>query len=162
MKFSIFNFQFSKRGFTLIEVLTAISVMTIGILGIYALVPRVISISGINTDRFIASQLAREGIEIVRNIRDGNALEGVAFDEGLSDGNWRVQYDKDFLLAPADEPLKMDANGFYNYDSGSPTKFKRKVILSHLGADSLKVKVEVSWPGSGSPLVVEENLHNWR
>lgn len=151
-----------KKGFTLLEVTIAISVFLIGVLGIYAVIPRVIYISQANIDRFRASQLAREGIEIIRNIRDSNWLSGNAFDNGLSDGDWRVQYNKDFLLAPADEPLKIDTNGFYNYDSGSPTKFKRKVTLSHPGTDNLNVKVEVSWSGKESPLVVEESLYNWR
>lgn len=151
-----------KKGFTLIEIMVAISVFLIGILGVYTLIPRMVSISSANTDRFIAAQLGREGIEIVRNIRDANVLEGSAFDEGLADGDWRVQYNRDSLLAFSDEPLKIDGNGFYNYDSGSLTKFKRKVTLSHPAAEILKVKVEVSWPGEGSPLEVEDNLYNWR
>ena len=160
------NFQFSifkqSKAFTLIEVLTAISVMAIGILGIYALVPRAIYVRAINTDRFRASQLAREGIEIVRNIRDSNWLNPeLDWDDGLSDGNWRVQYNKDYLLPFSDEPLRID-QGFYNYDKGELTKFKRKVILSHPQDGILNVKVQISWEGKGSPFEVEENLYNWR
>ncbi|MBZ9572786.1 prepilin-type N-terminal cleavage/methylation domain-containing protein [Patescibacteria group bacterium] len=151
-----------NKAFTLIEVIIAISVFLIGILGVYAVIPRIISISSTNISRFIASQLGREGIEIVRNIRDSNALKGNDFDDGLNNGDWRVQYNRDFLLSFAEIPLKIDGNGFYNYDSGSLTNFKRKVILSHPGTDNLNVKVEVSWPGEGSPLVVEEILYNWR
>jgi len=151
-----------KKAFTLIEVIVAISIFLIGIVGVYAVIPRIIAIGQANTLRFMASQLGREGIEIVRNIRDTNSLKGNDFDEGLNDGVWRVQYNKDFLLSPSDEPLKIDGNGFYNYDSGSLTNFKRKVTLSHPTADSLRVKIEISWPGKGSPLQLEEILYDWR
>jgi prepilin-type N-terminal cleavage/methylation domain-containing protein len=156
------QFSFSKKsGFTLIEIIMAILVMTIGIVGIYAILPRIISVTATHIDRFIASQLAKEGIEIVRNIRDTNWLEGESFDNGLSDGDWRVQYNKDYLLPFLDEPLRID-QGFYNYDQGELTKFKRKVTLSHPQPDILNVKVQISWPGKGSPFEVEENLHDWR
>ena len=152
-----------NKAFTLIEVIIAISVFLIGILGIYAVIPRIISISAANTSRFIASQLGREGIEIVRNIRDSNYLEGSVFDDELNDGEWRVQYNKDFLLSLSGNPfLRINGQGFYNYDSGTETKFKRKVTLSHPGTDRLNVKVEVSWSGNGSFLEIEENLYNWR
>ena len=149
-------------GFTFLEIMIAISVMTIGILAVYTLIPKMISISSANINRFIASQLAREGMEIVRNIRDTNWLEEVAWDAGLADGDWRIQYNKDYLFSLVDEFLKRDINGFYNYDSGEETKFKRKITLSHFATTTLNVKVEVSWPGSYSPFQVEENLYNWR
>lgn len=151
-----------KKGFTLIEVIVAISIFLIGIVGVYAVIPRIIAIGQANTLRFMASQLGREGIEIVRNIRDANWLVGDDFDEGLDDGVWRVQYNKDFLLSASDESLKVDGNGFYNYDSGSLTNFKRKVTLSHPTADNLRVKIEISWPGKGSPFQLEEILYDWR
>ncbi len=151
-----------SKAFTLIEVMVAISVMLIGIVGLYALVPKVVSITGANNNKFTASQLAREGIEIVRNIRDTNWLEGENWQEGLDSGNWRAQYDKEFLLSFSDEPLKINGNGFYNYESGETTKFKRKLSLSYPEADVLNIKVQVIWSGEGSPFEVEENLYDWR
>ena len=64
------------RGFTIIEVIMAIFVLVVGVVGIYSIAPRIVSITSINNRKFIASQLAREGIEIVRNIRDSNWLNG--------------------------------------------------------------------------------------
>ena len=157
------------KGFTLIEVLTAISVMIIGILGIYALVPRMIYVRAINTDRFIASQLAREGIEIVRNIRDSNWLHpGLNWDNGLRhcENGCEADYNDTVLTSFADRFLRIDTlTGFYNYDPPSQTnlktKFKRKIIITP-GTDTLNVKVQITWGGKGSPFEVEENLYNWR
>ena len=163
-----------NKAFTLIEVIVAISVMAIGVLGIYALVPRIVSISGANLNKFIASQLAREGIEIVRNIRDTNWLEQVSdsanpWNEGLTDCSTGCE--ADYNTPATEDPiltsygqgryLKVDADGFYNYENGTSTKFKRKITITP-GADMLNIKVEIIWHGKGSPFQVEENLYDWR
>ena len=157
-----------SKGFTFIEIIVAILVMAVGIVGVYAIVPRIISLTAINTNRFIASQLAREGIEIVRNMRDTNWLKRVPWDEGLTNCSTgcEIDYD-DASFTPWVEPgryLRINSNGFYNYDpvsaTNSETKFKRKITITKNG-DILNVKVEVIWPGKGSPFEVEENLANW-
>jgi prepilin-type N-terminal cleavage/methylation domain-containing protein len=151
-----------KTGFTLIEIMIAIFVMAVGIISVYALVPKTISIVSSNSDRFVASQLAKEAVEIIRNIRDSNWLSGNSFDNGLSDGSWAVQYNKDFLLGVYNNFLLIDSQGFFNYDGGTVTKFKRKITLSHPEAWVLKVKAEVSWQGKGSPFELEDSFYNWR
>lgn len=152
----------SSKAFTLIEILIAITVITLGVVGFYAAITRVTSITLSNSSRFIASRLAQEGIELVSNVRDTNWIERTDWDNGLADNDYRVQYDKDSLLTHSDAPLKINSNGFYNYDSGSSTKFTRKVTISHINPDELKVKVQITWPGRGSPLEVEEHLYNWK
>ena len=152
-----------NKAFTLIEIMVAISVMIIGIVGVYAVIPRIISISAANTSRFIASQIGREGIELVRNIRDANWLEGGVFDDGLTDcaSGCEIDYDDSVFVSFQERYLKIDTNGFYNYETGQATKFKRKITITP-GVDFLNTKVEITWSGEGSPLEVEENLYNWR
>ncbi len=183
MKFPIFSHlkrDSKKSGFTLIEIMVAISVMTVGILGIYALVPHVVSLSGVNLDRFRAVQLAREGIEIIRNIRDTNWLEQRSnplnsWKEGLT--NCSLGCEADYTTPTVEDPtlpsynegrfLYIEGNtGFYKYiDSPSEddikTKFKRKIIITP-NPNVLNVKVQIIWPGKDSPFEVEENLYNWR
>lgn len=68
--------MFSKKlhtaGFTLIEVLVAMSILTVAFLGFYRL--SIFSIIQINSadQKLMALNYATEGIEIVRNIRDNN------------------------------------------------------------------------------------------
>lgn len=63
-----------KLGFTLIELIIAIGVFTVGILGAFSLALANLRIARENQDRVIAADLAREGLELVRNIRDTNWL----------------------------------------------------------------------------------------
>lgn len=145
------------------EIMVAVSIMTIGIVGIYAIVPRVVSITAEQNNKFIASQLSREGIEIVRNIRDSNWLERVNWDNGLTDcsGGCEIDYDDLALVSFQGRYLKIDSNEFYNYQDGQDTKFKRKITITP-DTDILNVKVEINWLGKGSPFEIEENLYNWR
>lgn len=65
----------SNEGFTLIEVLISIVVFTIGIFAALGLSVSNYNDSQNNLDRIIATNLAREGIELVKNVRDSNWLK---------------------------------------------------------------------------------------
>jgi len=51
--------KFSKNGFTLVELLIAIFIITIGIMGIYLAIPRILSSASLNATQFLASYLAQ-------------------------------------------------------------------------------------------------------
>jgi len=154
--------KYRRDGFTLIEILIAISVLIVGIVGVYAIVPRIVGVTAENRDEFIASQLAQEGLEIVRNMRDSNWLRGVAWDSGLNNcsSGCEIDYNDASFSSYADRFLKIDNNGFYNYDSGEDTKFKRKITITP-SSNVLDVKVEIFWSGKGSPFQIEEKLYRW-
>ncbi len=59
-------------GFSIIEVLVGIFVFSLGLVSIYALLAASLSINERNKNSIIASNLAREQIELIRNIRDTN------------------------------------------------------------------------------------------
>ncbi|MBU1202889.1 prepilin-type N-terminal cleavage/methylation domain-containing protein [Patescibacteria group bacterium] len=68
-------FKKNRAGFTLIEVLISIAVLTIGIVTALGLA---ISNFNNNRDNFLrvtGANLAREGLELVRNVRDSNWLK---------------------------------------------------------------------------------------
>lgn len=58
--------------FSIIEVLIGMFIFTLGLISIYAILASTLSINERNKNALIASHLAREQIEIVRNIRDTN------------------------------------------------------------------------------------------
>lgn len=174
--------NFKRKGFTLIELIIVVFVLAIGILGVYSVYSQIISYTTISLSRLTASYLAQEGIEIVRNIRDTNWLEGESnpWDEGLT--SCLAGCEADYFCTTVEEPapdnpishncfkaygtgnfLKIDpTNGFYNYATGDNTKFKREITITPIG-NILKVSVTVSWQEKGKPynITAQENLYNW-
>ena len=175
------------KGFTLMEAIVAIFLLTVGIIGVSILITNTISSTRISTDKLIASYLAQEGIEIVRNIRDTNWLEGAAsWDDGISVGDYEADYTNtqgfyhtcSFSPFTANceydnlYPLRIDG-GFYNYSGGTETKFRRRITIfdkTDLSSppdgtvDMFKISVLVTWQEKGKIHKVEarEDLYNWK
>lgn len=141
------------------------------------------SSASVSSSKLIAANLAQEGIEIVKNIRDLNYLADDNGD-GEPDYSWNVcytslsgeitflvQYDDTSPRLFSEEPLKYDlTTGLYGYDAGAVTPFayKRKIIMtknpSGLDDNEIKVQAVVSWVehGRAESLTVEDRLWNWR
>jgi len=158
------------------EVIVAIFVIVVGLVGVLSLVSQTIFSSTVSKDKLIAAYLAQEGIEIVRNIRDTNWIEAESYtndwDEGLTgcSTGCRVDYTTPTQVDPNlstdwNQYLNIDGSGFYSYSPGTPTKFKRKITIGAgpIG-DSMNVKVEVFWEEKGKTYSFEsqENLYNWK
>lgn len=73
-----------RRGQTLIELLTALFVIGLVLVGALALTNSNFRLEGIGAMRLTATSLAREGAELARNIRDTNWMKGNSFDDGLT------------------------------------------------------------------------------
>jgi len=171
----LFQLKQANKGFTFLEIIIAIFVMTIGIVGALLAVQYAISATTQSYSRLTAAYLAQEGIEIVRNIRDTNWLEQrttptTPWDDGLEEGDWEADY-KDASLRFCDPPcdydnnlkfLKKNSNGFYNYNTGEITQFKRKITIEKPATSTLKVTVTVYWGEGKHSLTTQENLYNWR
>lgn len=156
-------------GFTLIEVLVTIFVVTVGIGGVFVLVQRSASTASVVQSQLVASYLAQEGIEIVRNIRDTNHV--TIFNTGI--GNWddnltscssgcEADWDDATLTAFGDRFLNIAANR-YTYDAGTQTIFKREITIDTSAPDILRVSIEVRWADRGvtRSVTVSGNLYNW-
>ncbi len=74
-----------RKGITLVELMTAAFVLTVGLLGALGLATSNARNQSIGAARLAAANLAREGVELARNIRDSNWLAGDAWYTGLSD-----------------------------------------------------------------------------
>lgn len=156
----------SNSGFTLLETVIAIVILITSTLMVYTAIVRVIGYSYNNQSKLVASYLAQEGIEVVRNIRGTNWVEGAtSWKDGLSPGTYRIQYNSSSLLSDQDIPLDIDPNGFYNYGTGDSSSFTRTITISKpdpADEDVLKVVSEVSWPKDNNcPVSAEEIFYNW-
>jgi len=133
-------------GFTLIEVVVAVSVLLIGVLGTFTVVQNITFSSRINSSKLTAAYLAQEGLELVRNQRDTNWLEDMYLQPVSWDNN------------------KVDLMEFINT---LPTtvlgKFTREIDIEDRG-DYIVVSVTVSWQERGSPysITAKTELYNWK
>ena len=159
--------KYNKNGFSLIGVILAIFITSVGIVGMLDLSQTSLKAASLSKMRLIASGLAQEGVEIVRYTRRAQ-MEWDDWYDAIISGNYLVQYDNSNLLdflTFSETPLKFNVNGgLYQYDSGSNSSFYRKATLTKLSADKVKVVVEIKWHEKGNwhELTVEDRLLNWK
>jgi prepilin-type N-terminal cleavage/methylation domain-containing protein len=73
------------KGFTLVETMVAISLLAVALVGPYVAVQNAVQGSYVARDQLIASQLAQEGVEYVRGVRDNNYHHGRSWLYGFND-----------------------------------------------------------------------------
>ncbi len=170
-----------NKGFTLLEVIIAIFIISVGVGGVAKIMPSLIAGTSVSQSRLVVAYLAQEGVEIVRNIRDTNWLEdhnrgdSTPWDEGFfSPVNCANGCEIDYTGLTLEDPLfavysgrklKIDPNGFYKYNCpGCPdAKFDRKITITPDGSDILIIKIDISWQDRGKfyNFPVQEKLYKW-
>lgn len=153
------------KGFTLIEIIVATFLLTVGTIGGFSLIQKTISFTSISSSQLTAFYLAQEGIEIIRNIRDTNYLEGSAWDDGISSGaDYRLDYQSNSFPDVLCEDYLKDNGIFFACSSDSSSKFQRQITITKPEADKMVVSVRVDWQerGRSHQVFVQTELYNWR
>lgn len=140
-----------ERGFSLLGVIIAFAFVVLVVVAIAGLGQRTSSATRATKERFIATSLAREGIELVRAIRDSNWLaaphcasepctiywrggDPLGTTKNICDGTWRVDAGTVELVsttAGGDDTRIYRSGLVYNYDAtGLATPFRRWVEIS--------------------------------
>lgn len=177
------------KGFTLMETLIALVILSVAITGPLALVQRAINASTFAQGQVVASFLAQGVIEYVRNLRDNNDLQGNFWLDNESGGQL-TSCTKDIpcglgdlvsvgnpvatcdTFGPTGCLLKFNADensssyGVYGYQSGwQNTNITRKFWVEAIGSDEAVITVEVTWKASGTitnSVVTRDHLFRWR
>jgi prepilin-type N-terminal cleavage/methylation domain-containing protein len=154
------------KGFTLLEMLISLLVVVVGVLGVFSAVAKYSQNTQQEKENLVASYLCQEGIEIVKNIRDSNWVNGAAWDTGLTSCGSGCEADYTTgLTAWSDEGRNLyieGATGFYKYVSGAgntETPYTRRINIAS-GVNEANIVVNVYW--SGYTMTVEEDIYNWR
>lgn len=159
-----------KKGQALIETLVAVSVLTVGFLGVVGLLSQSLGSNRVVSDDYTATYLGAEGIEVVKNILDHNTITSNAgWRDGLKDGPYSLEYgDIKLTSPPIDSVLYFDpSTNFYNYNkTGEATHFTRIITISTGQIqDELVVSSKVSWVtrgGGSSEIDLEDHFFNWQ
>lgn len=175
-----------NKGFTLVETLVALSIFSMSVIAMMSILGSGISDTGYAKKKIIASYLAQEGIEYIRNMRDNYVLYSTV--SGLDWNNFKSELvscnedvnegDNKECGFTTNSPIVISKctadpsickiylnNGNYNTNSnGEDTGFTRKIWMDVIEADKeLKISSSVTWTqGSGKQSITfSENLFNW-
>jgi prepilin-type N-terminal cleavage/methylation domain-containing protein len=155
----------NQRGFTLVETLVALVVLTMALVPLLQLSSSATKSSETIRDNLIAAGLAQEGAEVVHAIRDTNWFNGREFDFGLIDGTYQTEWDSTTLLSLGGNPVLNLNNGLYTYSGGTATKFRRNITITKINAGELKVASIVTWQSqtqASRSITAEDHLFNWK
>ena len=158
-----------KLGFSIVEIMAVILVVSVGMISMMGLINQSIRVQRLNKHTLIAYQLAQEGIELVRVIRDDNWFSENPddFTVALNEGSYCIDIDNINLNNPQNSPcsLYFDNNDFYVHSSSeNSSPYSRLVTISEHEEDhAMKVEVEISWKDAGRDLQynVETKLYDW-
>lgn len=143
----------------MVEAIVAMSVIIVGLLGAFTLSSISVGLNRVVSDRYVAVNLANEGIELVKNLIDKNITTGdhVDWNAGFPvDGDYEADYDDNFSKSYNDiDFLCFDKNnGHYYYNSectpSNSTTFKRKITIKSVSSDHVMVVSRVDWISRGS------------
>ena len=153
-----------QKGFTLIELMITIFIISVGLISITNLIQNTLQSASIVRLNLTAAYLAQEGIELTRNIRDTNWIQNRDWNHGLNcpDG-CQIQYDNDSLYPYTGSFLSLNNDNFYIYGGGQVSKFQREITIEPI-SDYLEVKSEIFWEDSGENQSIKamEHLYDWR
>ncbi len=177
------NCRQSTRAFTLIETLVAVAFLTVAIIAPMTLTQQSLSSAYYARDQITAYNLAQEGIESVRAIRDGQILTiSQSADATAIDLFGAIPVNQDFIIDGLDTNpetametcsgicpnLQLSPDGtLYGYGAGwTPTKFIRTLTASYVGesTDEIQLEVNVSWETDGGQtrtFSIHENVYRW-
>ncbi|MFH1759098.1 MAG: hypothetical protein ABH822_00875 [Patescibacteria group bacterium] len=156
-----------KNGYILVESVVAMTIVVVGLLGIFSLLSQSLSLNRVVGDRYVGTYLAAEGIEVAKNIIDNNIVNSRPWNAGFSNGSFEVDFDSLSLESNLNRYIKLDSpNGRYGYRDGADTRFKRTIKIELLGSgEEIKVNSVVKWLSRGEAdfkVDLEDHFFNWR
>jgi len=172
------------KGFTIMEIMVSIYIISIGLIGIYSLISQNIKVKYINSNTLIAVQLAQEGIELTRNIRDNNWLtmdisgNPIPYYSNIATQNGNKKFNINYDLTLTSGITNIDdagcslyinsSNGLYTSSSTAPnikTMFNRMIETNNFDtSSSTEVISTIQWKDKGRKLTytIKTILYDWR
>lgn len=136
----------------MIELIIAIGIIMLALSSIISLTIFNISTQQVSENKIIASNLAREGIEVVRHLRDSQRLSGVAFinapfvpnqtdhtfiaDFNRSTNTWTLDFSVNSINSAQIYLYDTDSVYVHNSVGATLTPFKRLLTVDYICANS--------------------------
>jgi type II secretory pathway pseudopilin PulG len=180
----------SRRGQTLVEALVALSILTVGFVGIVTLLTKSFQLNRTTSNDTQATYLAAEGIEVAKNIIDYDVYYGLAQSSNTDDwgcsfklnagqsADYALEYDATPTQCAKPMAIPQDASDklyfnpntdlyvySYNDFGATPTDFTRDIRVSVPASspDELDVQSTVVWTDGavGNTITLEDHFYNW-
>ena len=155
----------------MLETIISISVLTAAIIGPTALSSRSIRYVDVARNNLIASNLAQEGLELVRNIHLNNRISGQSWLQRLTGP---CNSANGCFIDPIDLSIQgcgskcrfLDFDKslhLYNYNNGSKTIFRRILTFNSINSDEVVVISSVRWSDrfGNHNFALETSMLNW-
>lgn len=162
-----------RAGQSLIEVMMAITMLTVGFLGISSLLSRSLALNRVTANNVTATYLASEGIEIAKNLIDHDVYS-------VNDSNWGACFSNphppDFefdyttiacnalaAYSPSHYLLYDASTHLYGYETGTITNFTRMMRVV-INGDEITVNAVVYWTGldgAQGNINLEDHFYKW-
>lgn len=165
----------NNNGFGILEIIISIFIISMAFIALLSLTGQNIQAQNTNENSLVASQLAQEGLELVRNQRDDAWFDHEDYDKYIykaGDLTFTIDYTANAADYSAetinDEAARLfiDASGNYAHDnSGTATPFYRLITISTDDESKyLEVECEVKWNerGKDNEYTVKTLLYAWR
>ncbi|MBU4360304.1 prepilin-type N-terminal cleavage/methylation domain-containing protein [Patescibacteria group bacterium] len=158
-----------QQGVTLIETIVALGILTVGIISALSLMISSISFSQSSEQSIVVVNLAREGIEMTRSIKDLDGFSSLSNDEYIVDANTSgdLELDSSAVSSPISACDKCSLylyDGRYTHnDNGQLTIFKRLITISSPQSYEKKIISEVYWMERGRvhTFTLESHITDW-
>lgn len=175
-----------NNGFTLIEVLVATFIIATVVVAVSRLLGSAEYITGLGRETFVATNVAREGLELVRAVRDTNWFtnddRALWLDRGIcrSGPTTYSDTDRQFVIEPAtvrnSDEVKTGSGALYinplNHEwthevTDKPTPYSRLISVdcSQVESEVAKVTItaKVTWRSRNQDreAIIKEALYNW-
>jgi Tfp pilus assembly protein PilV len=179
----MFKFN-NKKGFTLLEALVATSILMVAVAAPITIAQKGLSSAVYSKNQMIASYLAQDAIEYIKNKRDEVTIENKSTTLGWNNLEIFNVSGESCLVSPfcdidtineevkafsAAVPLTKDGNGFYVHNESTDTIFTRQIkiqlndinpTVSPTVYNEALITVTVSWGGAGNEVVVKTLIYN--
>jgi Tfp pilus assembly protein PilV len=139
-----------RQGFSFLEVMLVVFILGTSLVVFIQVISKGIGHSADSRDTIIASELAQEGVELVRNIRDNNWAHKTDGFTGIGNNSWTVNYNSSSLVTfDGTGKLKWN-NNYYTSSAGFDSKFSRKINVAG-DANTKTITSMVVWERSDFP-----------